>query len=228
MLSPVRGPRIVATALAAGSVLVAGASSAAVPQPTQCNGTAKIGSAAARGCLRHDWRLGPRILPWTTGTVGKLVGRYRRFGSLGRAGFLKRYWQGSASKGSWRYPKRNGFAGPTVQVQLAAGTLVDRFGSPFGTFLAPAGTSYGMRSIPPSNLDTYPGQAAYNYHVYRVTGTFTVLAGAVAPWFGQRGGGVQFQTCFGAIPCTGAAVNVNYLIAHDDLVEVSSSSFSGL
>ncbi len=109
-------------------------------------------------------------------------------------------------------------------MQIVQGMLLDRFGSPRGTFLAPAGTPFEMRSIPPSNLDTYPGQAAYNYHVYRVTATFTVKAGGVAPWFGQRGGGVQFQTCFGDLPCSGPdAVNVSYLIAHNDLQEVTPS-----
>ena len=209
-------------ALALVAAVLALPAMGATRAPTQCNATARIGTAGARGCFDRDWRLGPRILPGITSTVGKLVRRYRRFGSLGRIAYLKKYWQGSGTKGSWRYPKRNGFAGPAVQVQLAAGTMVDRFGSPFGTFLAPAGTSYAMRSIPPSNLDTYPGQAAYNYHVYRVTGTFTVLAGAVAPWFGQRGGGVQFETCFNALPCSGStAVNVNYLVAQGDLHEVT-------
>lgn len=32
----------------------------------------------------------------------------------------------------------------------------------------------------------------YNYHVYRVLQPITVLAGPIAPWFGQRGQGVQY------------------------------------
>lgn len=193
-------------------------------KPTQCNGTAKIGSAAARGCLHRDWRLGPKVLPKPPNPIGKLIRGYRRFGTLSRAAFLKRYWNGPAGSGGWRYPKNDGFAGPAVLVQIVPGMLIDRFGSPRGTFLDPAGTPFAMRSIPPSNLDTYPGQAAYNYHVYKVTGTFTVKAGAIAPWFGQRGGGVQLVTCFDNVPCSGPnAVNVSYLIAHHDLVEVSPS-----
>jgi hypothetical protein len=194
----------------------------ATAKPTQCNGTATIGSAAAKGCFRRDPRLGPKTLPKPPSTIGTLTRGYRRFGRLTRTTFLRRFWKGSPKSGSWRYPTGNGFAGPTFLTQIATGTLVDRFGSPFGTFLSPAGTPYAMRAIPPSNLDTYPAGAAYNYHVYRVATVFTVEAGAIAPWFGQRGGGVQFVTCYGDVPCGGPnAVNVNYLIAHGDLVEVA-------
>lgn len=34
----------------------------------------------------------------------------------------------------------------------------------------------------------------YNYHVYRVLQPITVLAGPIAPWFGQKGQGVQYVT----------------------------------
>lgn len=63
---------------------------------------------------------------------------------------------------------------PTIYVEgnqeLPAGLLIDRFGSEYGSFLAPADSPYAQRALPPSNLDTptsaptYP----YNYHVYRV------------------------------------------------------------
>jgi hypothetical protein len=191
--------------------------------PTQCAGTAQIGTAAAAGCFHRDPRLGPKGLPEAPDPIGRMTRGYRRFGKLSRAAFLKRYWSGPSSSGHWRYPGRDGFAGPATLVQVVPGMLVDRFGrASGGTFLAPAGTAFAMRSIPPSNLDTYPDKVAYNYHVYRVAALFTVEAGAIAPWFAQRGGGVQFKTCFGALPCSGPdEVDVSYLIAHNDLEEVS-------
>jgi Tuberculosis necrotizing toxin len=161
---------------------------AASKKPTQCDGSAPIGTVAAKGCFRRDWRLGPKRLPKPPDPIGRLTRGYHRFGKLTRAHFLRRFWNGSPKSGGWRYPANSGFAGPAFLVQIAPGTLVDRFGSPYGTFLSPAGTPYAMRAIPPSNLDTYPGGAAYNYHVYRVTAVFTVQAGAIARWFGQRGG----------------------------------------
>ncbi len=177
---PIRKPApatIIVLLLAAVLVLPATGSNR---KPTQCNGTAKIGSDVASGCFHRDPRLGPKRLPKATDPVGTMT-------------------------------------------QVVPGMLVVRFGrATGGTFLAPAGTSFAMRSIPPSNLDTYPDNVLYNYHVYRVTALFTVQAGAIAPWFGQGGGGVQFKTCFADVPCSGPnEVDVSFLIAHRDLVEVS-------
>ena len=56
------------------------------------------------------------------------------------------------------------------QQELPVGLLVDRFGSEHGMFLAPAGSPYSRRSLPPPNLGA-PGTESthpYNYHVYRV------------------------------------------------------------
>ncbi|KAK4139197.1 uncharacterized protein C8A04DRAFT_16070, partial [Dichotomopilus funicola] len=33
----------------------------------------------------------------------------------------------------------------------------------------------------------------YNYHVYTVIKPLEVLAGPIAPWFGQAGAGVQYK-----------------------------------
>ena len=60
-----------------------------------------------------------------------------------------------------------------------------------GQFLAPAGTPYEDRAIPPTNLDTYAASAPFNYHLYKVLKKFSVLAGPVAPWFDQPGRGIQ-------------------------------------
>lgn len=71
---------------------------------------------------------------------------------------------------------------------------LDRFGSEYGTFLAPLGAPYIERSLPPSNLNTFDGMYPYNYHVYQVTNEFVVGLGPIAPWFEQPGMGTQFVT----------------------------------
>lgn len=92
-----------------------------------------------------------------------------------------------------------------------------------GYFVAPAGAPYIQRALPPMNLNTgadkrYPA----NYHVYVVQSpvaasivgsmsfdvsgelyflslsmaeylTFCLLAGPIAPWFGQTGQGTQYK-----------------------------------
>jgi hypothetical protein len=37
------------------------------------------------------------------------------------------------------------------------------------------------------------GRFPYNYHVYSVVKPLVVLAGPIAPWFGQPGAGVQYM-----------------------------------
>ncbi len=49
-----------------------------------------------------------------------------------------------------------------------------------------------MIASPGHNADKlrrYP----YNYHLYRVIEAFEVIAGPIAPWFGQPGQGVQYM-----------------------------------
>lgn len=64
--------------------------------------------------------------------------------------------------------------------------LIDRFGTPRGTFVAPRGTPVPMRALP-------PGVADAPYNVYRVVKPIDVQAGRTAPCFGQLGGGTQYE-----------------------------------
>ena len=67
------------------------------------------------------------------------------------------------------------------------GTLVDRYGDTGGTFVAPVGTPYEMRSLP------YIENSAA-YHVYRVIKPIpNVYSGEIAAAFGQLGGGTQYK-----------------------------------
>ena len=63
------------------------------------------------------------------------------------------------------------------QQRLPVGLLIDRFGSEYGKFLAPADSPYSQRALPPQNLDTPESKPTYpyNYHVYKVKFFFTRL-----------------------------------------------------
>jgi hypothetical protein len=147
-----------------------------------------------------------------------IVHPYSRFGNLCPSEFLTKW----TVNGSYIYPPKNGFqldtAGNPIQgnTTLTIGTLLDRFGSEYGSFLSPANAPYSQRSIPPSNLDSNPSTPdyPYNYHVYNVTKALVVLAGPIAPWFEQPGEGVQFFTYS----------NVLTLVGGGYLTRVSSSS----
>jgi Tuberculosis necrotizing toxin len=169
-----------------------------------------------------DFRLGPAQLP-LLGLVGLELLGYHRSGDLTGAQLLARYY--NASAGSWIYPPDNGYVivgGQPVEYQatLLPGQDIDRYGSEYGSFLAPEGLSYAARSIPPQSLDSTPA-AGCNYHDYRVLKPFAVDAGPIAPWFGQPGYGLQYQLDASLIPGGPAQLNVMWLVNNGYLARLN-------
>ncbi len=164
-----------------------------------------------------DVRLGPEVLA-RRGPVGRELIGYRRFGGLTSQSFLSRYWDPSAS--GWHYPPADGFVvgigGRPVEwiSSLPAGLRVDRFGSEYGAFLAPSGTPYAWRSLPPQSLHVYDAAYACNYHDYQVVRAFPALTGPIAAAFAQPGGGLQYQLKGSLIPGAPAQLNVLWLVDH--------------
>lgn len=105
---------------------------------------------------------------------------------------------------------------------LHAGQKVDRFGNEAGRYLAPAGTKYGKRSIPPSSLNTADPRHPYNYYLYRVTRDVTVCAGPIAPAFEQPGLGVQYVTSSSYCPNI-PRTSVLDLVRNGTLVRLATS-----
>jgi len=83
------------------------------------------------------------------------------------------------------WPANNGIQGVANNIELQVGTLLDRYGLGTGTFAAPAGTPFEMRSLPLEAL-----QSPYN--IYQVVQPFNANAGPTAPAFGQLGQGIQY------------------------------------
>jgi hypothetical protein len=211
-----------AALLTGGTVLGAGSAAAAPPTPLptapdQCSAAFHDG----------DPRLGPEQLP-VAGPVGRELLGYHRSGDLTDAQLLARYYGPTANSGSpgWIYPPANGYVttpdGKPVETTqtLGAGQDIDRYGSEYGSFLAPEGLPYASRSIPPSSLDGTPA-AGCNYHDYRVLKPFTVDAGPIAPWFGQPGYGWQYQLDNGLVPGAPARLNVLWLVDNGYLARVA-------
>ncbi|WP_053615744.1 TNT domain-containing protein [Nocardiopsis sp. NRRL B-16309] len=149
-----------------------------------------------------DPRLGPADLP-EEGPVARLVEGYEPFGGLWPVEFLDEWYledqvdpdTGQTWSG-WNYPEHDGFVvvdgEPVNELRaLEPGTMLDRFGSPRGTFLAPAGAPFAERALPPDSLNTWPGGAEHNYNCYEVLTGVTALVGPIAPHFEQPGGGEQ-------------------------------------
>ncbi|KAJ6568409.1 hypothetical protein DFH09DRAFT_434342 [Mycena vulgaris] len=142
-----------------------------------------------------DARLGPVKLP-KTGLLRNIVANYDRFGGLCPGAFLAKWT--NRTTGAYVFPPVQGFQLSTGSLPidgnqtLVPGMRLDRFGSEFGMFLAPAFTPFAQRALPPSSLNDPVGGPAANYHVYQVERNFTVLTGTIAAWFGQSGQGTQY------------------------------------
>ncbi|WP_405637985.1 TNT domain-containing protein [Streptomyces sp. NBC_00056] len=176
-----------------------------------------------------DWRLGPNHLP-THGLVARTLHRYERLGHLTATQFLNRWWNPAADtgQGDWRYPDADGYAKDSqgkpiaAELELHVGQKVDRFGNEAGRYLAPAGTKYGKRSIPPSSLNTADPRHPYNYYLYKVTKDFKVCAGPIAPAFEQPGLGVQYVTSSSYCPKI-ERTSVLDLVRNGTLVRLATS-----
>jgi len=201
----------------AGALLAVLASAA----PTIAATKAPAGPAA--GCsasyLDGDYRLGPATTPHRGIVALELIG-YNRFDRLSPEQFLADYW--NSATGSWDYPPDNGYlivGGQPVEFQLTLepGESIDRYGSLYGSFLAPFGTPYADRSIPPSSLDDSPGFTC-NYHIYKVVKAFTVEAGPIAPAFGQPGLGLQYQLVASLLAGDPSDADVYWLVDNGYLV----------
>ncbi|WP_204045483.1 TNT domain-containing protein [Acrocarpospora phusangensis] len=176
--------------------------------------------------------LGPKYLP-KTGNLGRILKDYVGYGGLQPGKFLYRYWNEQTNM--WRYPDAFGFARPgdwpnarplVYTGMLPVGMLLDRFGGEGGAFLAPYGTPYEERALPPSNLNTFPGDPHIcNYHVYRVTKQFQVDAGPASRAFQMEGMGKQYHTMAKYIPGATAnadgEVSINWLASNGYLERVN-------
>jgi RHS repeat-associated protein len=88
--------------------------------------------------------------------------------------------------GNREWPPNRGFKEEPVDFTLLPGSKIDRYGSPYGTFTSPTGTSYRARA-PKPGTDLKP------YSVYEVNKPLTVKVGEAAPWFGYEGNGIQYE-----------------------------------
>ncbi|MEY9963892.1 hypothetical protein ABIA33_001926 [Streptacidiphilus sp. MAP12-16] len=213
--------RFTATLLAVAALFVTGNATAVAATPT-----ATPPDQCSAAYVDNDSRLGPAELP-RFGRVGFELLGYHRSGRLTDAQLLSQYYSPTANSGSpgWIYPPDNGYViapdGQPIETTqtLTPGQDIDRFGSEYGSFLAPEGLPYAARSIPPSSLDSTPA-ASCNYHDYRVVKPFTVDAGPIAPWFGQPGYGWQYQLDSTLVAGSPSRLNVLWLVTNGYLARL--------
>jgi len=88
--------------------------------------------------------------------------------------------------GNIRWPPNRGFGGHIVKETLPSGTKIDRYGTRDGTFTAPEGTPYSKRALS-------PGSNNKPYEKYEVIKPIEVDSGKSKAWFGEQGGGTQYE-----------------------------------
>ena len=215
-------PRILLSLAAAAALVLGGAGAATAASP--------VGSASATpldqcstAYYAGDPLLGPARLP-VFGAVGAQLAGYQRTGPQSPTRFLAEYRNSSG----WIYPPDNGYMVvgdvPLEWTEtLQPGEDIDRYGGVYGSFLAPAGTPYAERAIPPSSLDSTPA-AGCGYHDYQVLRPFNVDCGPIAAWFDQPGGGLQFQLDGNLVPGAPAQLNVLWLLDNRYLAEVTPAT----
>ncbi|WP_299535994.1 TNT domain-containing protein [uncultured Streptomyces sp.] len=215
-----------ALGITAGLLTAPGASASAAPDPVPAVQAAR--PEPCTGEFRGDARLGPKWLPnENRAPVGPLLRGYRRTGGLAPDDFLKKYWEGPQDTGSWKYPPNDGFATVNGELdkepfKLRPGLRLDRFGSEYGSYLAPAGDAYAERALPPQSLNTRDAAVPCDYRVYRVSKPFWVWEGGIAPWFEQPGGGRQIKLDAVFLdPGEGQRLNVKWLLDHGYLTAAS-------
>lgn len=76
--------------------------------------------------------------------------------------------------------------GKYEEIKLKPGAQIDRYGGNNGTYFAEAG-------IPIENRAMAPNSDFSCYNMYEVKREIPMRKGEIAPWFGQPGGGTQYQ-----------------------------------
>ena len=184
-------------------VFSSSAVAAAAPGPFGSLDLGSLGGPTSQGCSVASFdgisRYGPETFSMQPPTGQQLAG-YKRFGPTMNRYEFDEYYYDDVVTNWWRYPPQQGYVLDRNQrpikhkKTLRVGTRMDRYGGDRGNFLSVPGTKYAERSLPPSNLSGPQGQEQYcNYHVYEVIKAFSVDTGRIAPWFQQRGGGIQYE-----------------------------------
>lgn len=213
--------------VASGVFLLGSGVFVAVPEPAVAavRQVAVVGAAAtprdecSTQFFDGDSRLGPEKLA-KDGPVAPIVTGYHRLAGLSPQEFLNKFFDPTANggRGGYRFPPANGFVidrngqPEEMPLSLVPFEQIDRFGSEFGGFLAPVNTPYASRSIPPQSLDNFDPAFTCNYHRYRVIKSFRAEVGPIAPFFGQRGLGRQYQLDATLVPGAPTPLTVLWLV----------------
>ena len=134
--------------------------------------------------------------------IKKMVDLYGIYAILkGGAESCKPYPYDNKERTGWNWPKDNGCGSKKEKELLLPGTIIDRFGSPYGSFLGIPEESYRERALPymtnskecnNSYHEIYQNENDNNYHQYIVTAPKGLIIEKckIAPAFDKKVGGI--------------------------------------
>ena len=123
------------------------------------------------------------LFPPTDTFIASLTQKYGMTYTKGKKGEDRFY----SDEGRPIYPPNNGAVGKEEKTLLPKGTVISRYGPNRGVFVSPAKTSLEERALPKNTREKN------ELHTFVLKNDVTCYKSIVAPWFAQKGGGVQLR-----------------------------------
>lgn len=135
------------------------------------------------GKKSNEELMAENLVPPTDEFIESIAKKYGMTYTKGKKGEDRFY----SDDGKPIYPPNNGAIGKEEKTLLPKGTVISRYGPNRGVFVSPAKTSLEERALPKNTREKN------ELHTFVLKNDVTCYKSIVAPWFAQKGGGVQLR-----------------------------------
>lgn len=135
------------------------------------------------GKKSNEELMAENLVPPTDEFIESIAKKYGMTYTKGKKGEDRFY----SDDGKPIYPPNNGAIGKEEKTVLPKGTVISRYGPNRGVFVSPAKTSLEERALPKNTREKN------ELHTFVLKNDVTCYKSIVAPWFAQKGGGVQLR-----------------------------------
>ena len=123
------------------------------------------------------------LVPPTDSFIASIAKKYNMKYTLGKKGEDRFY----SDDGNPIYPLNDGAIGEEDRVILLAGTVISRYGQNSGRYASPRETTLEARALPRK------ARSENDLHVFVLKKDIECYRSIVAPWFCQKGKGIQYR-----------------------------------
>ena len=123
------------------------------------------------------------LFPPTDAFIASLAQKYGMPYTKGKKGEDRFY----DDDGNAIYPPNNGAVGKEEKTTLPKGMIISRYGNNYGRYVSPDGTTIEERAL------AKDARIQNELHRFELAKDVECIKGAIAPWFGQAGGGIQYK-----------------------------------